>query len=100
MCVGRKVKDCRMPAHIHNQSHVHEGLLASLFETFTPRRQCMNFEADVIWLHFASDLLIALAYFSIPVALVYFTRRRKDLAFHWMFLLFALFIVLCGMTHV
>ena len=59
----------------------------------------MNFEPDVIWLHFGSDLMIALAYFSIPVALVYFARRRKDLAYHGMFFLFALFIVLCGTTH-
>jgi PAS domain S-box-containing protein len=83
--------------------HAHEeggsGSLAGLFEIFTPRRQCMNFEADVIWTHFASDLLIALAYFSIPIALLIFVRRRQDLAFNWMFLLFALFIILCGTTH-
>ena len=54
---------------------------------------------DVIWLHLVSDLLIALAYFSIPIALVYFARRRKDLAHDGMFVLFALFIVLCGITH-
>jgi PAS domain S-box-containing protein len=59
----------------------------------------MNFEPDVIWLHFSSDLIIALSYFSIPIALVFFARRRQDLAFNWMFLLFALFIILCGTTH-
>ena len=43
---------------------------------------------------------IALAYYSIPVTLVYFVRKRKDLAFDWMFLCFAAFIVACGTTHV
>lgn len=75
------------------------GFFARLLETYTPRRQCMNFDTDVIWTHFVSDLIIAIAYFSIPVALVHFARRRKDLAYNWMFLLFALFIVLCGTTH-
>ena len=88
-----------MADHIHIPTEVTGGFLSRIFETFTPRRQCMNYEADVIWLHLVSDVLIALAYFSIPMALVYFTRRRKDLAFNWIFLLFALFIVLCGTTH-
>ena len=44
-------------------------------------------------------LLNRLAYFSIPLGLVVFVRRRKDLAFNWIFLLFALFIVLCGTTY-
>src|SRR5208282_6425403 len=42
----------------------------------------------------------ALAYYTIPITLVYFVRRRSDLAFHGMFLCFALFIVACGTTHV
>lgn len=84
-----------------HDGHAHEaaGSYWDLFEVFTPRIQCMRYEPDVVWLHFASDLLIAVAYFSIPFALVHFVRRRKDLAFNRMFLLFALFIVLCGFTH-
>ncbi len=96
------------------QSHDHAAMLASrgatntesggfwgdVFEVFTPRAVCMNLEQDVIWLHIVSDALIAGAYFSIPLALLYFVRRRKDLAFNWMFLLFAAFIIACGMTHV
>ncbi len=31
--------------------------------------------------------------------LIHFTRRRKDLPFSWMFLLFATFIIGCGTTH-
>lgn len=71
-----------------------------LFEVYMPRRQCMHFEADVIWTHFVSDLLIAAAYYSIPIGLLYFVRKRRDLAFHWMFVLFAAFILSCGTNHV
>jgi signal transduction histidine kinase len=72
-----------------------------LFSTsgFMPHGFCYTWDPHVIWLNGASDALIALAYYTIPVALVYFVRRRKDLAFHWMFLCFALFIVACGTTH-
>ncbi len=60
----------------------------------------MYHEADVIATHLVSDALIAVAYFSIPVGLLYFVRKRKDLDFNWMLVLFALFIVLCGTTHI
>jgi light-regulated signal transduction histidine kinase (bacteriophytochrome) len=46
-----------------------------------------------------SDTLIALAYFSIPITLVYFVRKRRDLPFHWIFLCFGVFIIACGATH-
>src|SRR5262249_19860884 len=42
---------------------------------------------------------IGLAYYSIPVALWYFVRRRADLPFTWIFGLFAIFIFACGTTH-
>ena len=67
---------------------------------FVPHGFCYTWNPYVIWLNGASDALIALAYYTIPLTLVYFVRRRRDLAFHWMFLGFALFIVACGTTHV
>lgn len=70
-----------------------------LLESYTPRQQCMFHEADVIWMHVISDVLITLAFYSIPIALYYFVRRRKDLSYNWMFLLFAGFILFCGTTH-
>ncbi|MCB9947278.1 MAG: PAS domain S-box protein [Rhodospirillaceae bacterium] len=54
---------------------------------------------EVFWLHAGSDALIGLAYFTIPVALYYFTKRRDDLAFPWIFYMFSLFIFACGTTH-
>ncbi|MEG4496746.1 PAS domain S-box protein [Microcoleus sp. F10-C6] len=50
-------------------------------------------------LHIASDSLIALAYYSIPITLLYFVRKRQDLPYSWIFLLFSGFIIACGTTH-
>jgi PAS domain-containing protein len=43
--------------------------------------------------------LITLAYYSIPVTLVYFVNKRRDVPFHWIFLMFGAFILSCGTTH-
>jgi hypothetical protein len=47
----------------------------------------------------SADALITLAYYSIPIALVYCVSKRKDLAFHWVYLMFGAFIFACGTTH-
>ena len=71
-----------------------------LWKQYAPREVCMFHEPALIWLHVISDAVIALAYYSIPVALVYFVRKRRDLTFSWMFVCFAVFILACGTTHV
>jgi hypothetical protein len=65
-----------------------------------PHGVCILWDESLLLLHVISDAVIALAYFSIPIALVVFIRRRKDLAFSWIFGMFALFIVACGTTHI
>ena len=66
---------------------------------FIPHGHCYMWQPAVLWLHVVSDALIATAYFTIPLTLVYFVWRRKDLQFHWMFLCFAIFILACGASH-
>jgi PAS domain S-box-containing protein len=74
--------------------------LQKLFDTdFMPHVFCLR-SPGLIWLHAASDALIALAYFIIPLGLLRLVQKRKDLSFHWMFVLFAVFILSCGATHV
>jgi signal transduction histidine kinase len=68
-------------------------------ERLLPHGVCYLWDPALMRLHIVSDTLIALAYIGIPVSLVTFIRRRKDLPFNWMFLLFGLFIVACGATH-
>jgi signal transduction histidine kinase len=43
--------------------------------------------------------VIALSYASIPVSLVVFVYKRKDVPFSWVFGLFSAFILACGTTH-
>jgi len=76
-------------------------LIQRLFSTdeFMPHGMCYMWNPAVICLHVISDGLITMAYYSIPLTLVYFVRRRKDLVFDWIFLCFAVFIVACGTTH-
>lgn len=66
---------------------------------FRPHGYCYLWNGGLVWLHVMSDLLIALAYFTIPVTLLWFVRKRRDLPFSWMFVLFGVFIVACGATH-
>jgi signal transduction histidine kinase/CheY-like chemotaxis protein len=66
---------------------------------FLPHGMCYTWNPSLIGLHVVSDTLIGIAYFSIPITLLYFILKRRDLPFNWMFLLFGLFIVACGLTH-
>lgn len=66
---------------------------------FMPHGHCYLWNSTLIWLHLISDGLITLAYYSIPFTLIYFVKKRKDLVFNWMFILFAVFIIACGTTH-
>lgn len=75
--------------------------LKNLFASgpFIPHGHCYLWKPELVWLHIASDSSIALAYYSIPIALVYFVHKRQDLPFNWIFLLFGTFIVACGTSH-
>lgn len=64
-----------------------------------PHGYCLLWFPDLLFLHVASDLLIAAAYFTIPVILFYFVRRRRNTPFFGVLVLFALFILSCGATH-
>ena len=66
---------------------------------FIPHGHCYLWKPGLVWLHVVSDSLIALAYYLIPVMLVYFVRNRRDVPFDWVFLMFGAFIVACGTTH-
>ena len=60
---------------------------------------CFLWEPLLVWLHVISDILIGIAYFSIPVALFYFVYKRRDLPFLKIFILFGVVFFLCGTTH-
>jgi PAS domain S-box-containing protein len=75
-------------------------IFRSLFDTnFMPHVNCLR-DPGVVWLHAASDTLIAVAYLIIPLGLLRLLGLRKDLKFRLIFVLFAAFILSCGATHI
>ncbi|HZW22582.1 sensor histidine kinase [Noviherbaspirillum sp.] len=54
---------------------------------------------ELAWTFIVSDAAIGLAYYSIPLALLTLVRRRRDLRFTWLFVMFSAFIFACGTTH-
>lgn len=70
-----------------------------LNSNFMPHGYCLRWEPALLVTFVIGNILIFLSYFSIPGALALFVKKRKDLAFPWMFSLFAVFIFMCGITH-
>jgi signal transduction histidine kinase/CheY-like chemotaxis protein len=68
-------------------------------EGFQPHGYCLTWRADVFWLHVVSDLAIALSYFSIPAALIYFAMKRPEFPHRGLLALCSAFIVACGVSH-
>ena len=50
-------------------------------------------------LHIVANLLTAIAYFSIPLMLIYFVKKRHSTPFSRVFILFSAFIIACGVGH-
>ena len=68
---------------------------------FMPHGYCFLWRPELVWLHAISDVIIALSYFAIPVTIMIIIYKRKSsLPFAWVFWMFAMFIFLCGTTHI
>ena len=67
---------------------------------FMPHGHCYFWKPGLLWLHIVSDALIALAYYSIPLTLLFFIYRRRDMPFPLLILMFGAFIIACGTTHI
>lgn len=66
---------------------------------YMPHGYCYLWQTPLVWLHVVSDILIAIAYFSIPTMLIYFVCQRRDVPFLRVFFLFGAFIISCGIGH-
>lgn len=69
------------------------------YSSFMPHGSCYLWNPSLIALHVTSDVVTALAYFSIPFILAYYLAKRRDVAFPHVLLLFIAFIITCGATH-
>jgi PAS domain S-box-containing protein len=70
-----------------------------LSRDFTPHGFCYLWDPRIVWLHVISDGLITLSYYCIPIILVYFIRKNRDLPFNRIFWMFGGFVLACGTTH-
>jgi len=66
---------------------------------FMPHGFCYLWDPRIVRLHVISDGLIALSYFCIPVVLIYFIRKNRDLPFNRIFWMFGTFILARDTTH-
>jgi len=68
---------------------------------FLAHGNCFAWRPEILWLHVISDLVIAIAYFSIPITLMYIIRRQPQ-AFpnRWVVYMFSIFITLSALSHV
>ncbi|ACK64128.1 diguanylate cyclase with PAS/PAC sensor [Rippkaea orientalis PCC 8801] len=78
------------------------NIIRQLFfpNSYIPHGHCYLWQTPLVWLHLVSDALITLAYYSIPLILLYFVRKREDIPFRDIFILFSAFILSCGTTHI
>ena len=73
-----------------------------LFATdeWPPRWHCGNWTSFHGWLYILSDITIWIAYFLIPLIILnYLGKKKNGVKFQKVYLLFAAFILLCGLTH-
>ena len=75
--------------------------LANLLNTpgFMPHGHCFLWTPDLLHMYIVSESVIAVSYFAIPLALVFFSWRRPDFPYKPLLWLFGAFIILCGATH-
>lgn len=66
---------------------------------FMPHGMCFLWQPGMLIFQVVADALIAIAYYSIPLFLLWLIRKRGDLPFSWIFGMFAVFILSCGTTH-
>lgn len=66
---------------------------------FIPHGHCFLWTPSLLWTYVLSQSTIALSYYSIPFALWYFARKRQDLPYRKLFILFGMFVMACGTTH-
>ena len=68
--------------------------------SFVPHGFCYLWNTDLILLTVITDALVALAYYSIPVALfVLAIKKKESVPIRPLFMLFGLFIFFCGGGH-
>jgi signal transduction histidine kinase len=76
-----------------------EQFAPQLMPQFTPMGTAYGWSSALVWINAAADIVIALTCFTIPFALIYVVRRRRDLPLDWIVLTFGLSVMAAGVMH-
>ena len=83
---------------MHQVTEFFKRLFAT--DEWPPRWHCGNWTSFHGWLYILSDITIWIAYFLIPLIILnYLGKKKNGVKFQKVYLLFAAFILLCGLTH-
>ncbi len=66
---------------------------------YLPHGDCFTWSPGLLWSMVTADAAIVLSYCSIPLALLQFARKRRDVSFNGIRLLFSAFTFACGTTR-
>jgi signal transduction histidine kinase/CheY-like chemotaxis protein len=66
----------------------------------TEHGACLLWKPELVWLNVVSDAMVAGAFFTTAYVLAFFVwRRHRELMFRGVFLTFAIFVAVCGVTR-
>lgn len=71
-----------------------------ILDLFPAHRVCWNYDPLLVALHTVADSAIAFSYFAIPASLFWLARRYHVKRLSKIFVVYGLFILGCGLTHV
>ena len=66
---------------------------------YMPYGYCYLWDTPLAFLHVVSDALVGVAFFAIPISLLWLVKKRRDVPFQGVLLWFGAFLVACGATH-
>ena len=70
------------------------------YEQYMPHGMCYLWKPEILWVSVISDVLTALAYYSITIAVIVFVKKRQDLPYPAFFILVGSIIFMaCGTSH-
>ena len=75
-------------------------MITTAADPFLPYGHSYSWRPELVWMQSVADLVIALAYFAVPILLFLVARRRREFRFKSVVLCFGAFLLANGIMHV
>lgn len=66
---------------------------------FLPQGEAYQWQTEVLWMNVIGDAATAIAYFCIPLLLLFFLSKRSDIQHPHLFLAISIFLMVAGTAH-